>query len=50
MRVFPTAISNTLGADVFLRFGFAMVSVGFAEALLFIIIGHLVTIDWLSLP
>ncbi|MDP3312270.1 hypothetical protein [Lutibacter sp.] len=46
LPVFLTAISTILGAVMFLRFGFAVGSVGFMgmEALLIIIIGHMVTI------
>ncbi len=44
LPVFLTAISTILGAVMFLRFGFAVGSVGFAGTLLIIIIGHLVTI------
>lgn len=42
--VFFTAISTILGAILFLRFGFAVGTLGFFGALLIIIIGHLVTI------
>jgi len=42
--VFFTAISTILGAILFLRFGFAVGSVGFFGVLLIIVIGHLVTI------
>ncbi|WP_372795221.1 hypothetical protein [Lutibacter sp.] len=44
LPVFLTAISTILGAVMFLRFGFAVGSVGFMGALLIIIIGHMVTI------
>ncbi len=44
LPVFLTAISTILGAVMFLRFGFAVGSVGFAGAVLIIIIGHMVTI------
>jgi amino acid transporter len=44
LPVFLTAISTILGAVMFLRFGFAVGSVGFAGTLLIIIIGHMVTI------
>ncbi|MEN3324015.1 amino acid permease [Mariniflexile soesokkakense] len=44
LPVFLTAISTILGAVMFLRFGFAVGSVGFMGTLLIIIIGHLVTI------
>lgn len=42
--VFFTAISTILGAILFLRFGFAVGSLGFFGVLLVIIVGHLVTI------
>ena len=42
--VFFTAISTILGAIMFLRFGYAVGSVGFLGAVAIIIIGHLVTI------
>jgi amino acid transporter len=42
--VFFTAISTILGAILFLRFGYAVGSLGFFGVLLIIIIGHLVTI------
>ncbi len=42
--VFLTAISTILGAVLFLRFGYAVGSVGFLGAVGIIIIGHLVTI------
>ncbi len=42
--VFLTAISTILGAVLFLRFGYAVGSVGFIGAIAIIIIGHLVTI------
>jgi len=42
--VFLTAISTILGAVMFLRFGYAVGSVGFLGAVAIIIIGHLVTI------
>ncbi len=42
--VFLTAISTILGAVMFLRFGYAVGSVGFMGTLLIIIIGHMVTI------
>jgi amino acid transporter len=42
--VFLTAISTILGAVLFLRFGYAVGSVGFIGAIGIIIIGHLVTI------
>jgi amino acid transporter len=42
--VFLTAISTILGAVLFLRFGYAVGSVGFLGAIGIIIIGHLVTI------
>tara|TARA_R110000868_G_scaffold97876_2_gene269317 strand:+ start:2937 stop:5171 length:2235 start_codon:yes stop_codon:yes gene_type:complete len=44
LPVFLTAISTILGAVMFLRFGFAVGSVGFTGTLLIIFIGHLVTI------
>ena len=44
LPVFLTAISTILGAVMFLRFGFAVGSVGFMGTLLIIFIGHLVTI------
>lgn len=42
--VFFTAISTILGAVMFLRFGFAVGTVGFLGTLLIILIGHAVTI------
>jgi amino acid transporter len=42
--VFFTAISTILGAILFLRFGFAVGSLGFVGALLIVILGHAVTI------
>jgi len=42
--VFLTAISTILGAILFLRFGFAVGTLGFWGALLIIIIGHSLTI------
>lgn len=45
LPVFLTAISTILGAIMFLRFGFAVGSVGFTGTLLIIFIGHLVTIS-----
>lgn len=42
--VFFTAISTILGAILFLRFGYAVGSLGFFGVLLIVIIGHLVTI------
>ncbi len=42
--VFFTAISTILGAILFLRFGFAVGTLGFMGVLLMILIGHLVTI------
>ena len=42
--VFITAISTILGAVLFLRFGFAVGTVGFWGVILLIILGHLVTI------
>jgi amino acid transporter len=44
LPVFLTAISTILGAVMFLRFGFAVGSVGLFGTLAIIIIGHLVTI------
>lgn len=44
LPVFLTAISTILGAVMFLRFGFAVGSVGFLGTLAIIIIGHAVTI------
>jgi amino acid transporter len=42
--VFVTAISTILGAILFLRFGFAVGTLGFWGVLLIILLGHLVTI------
>ena len=42
--VFFTAISTILGAILFLRFGFAVGTLGFWGAILIILLGHLVTI------
>ncbi len=42
--VFFTAISTILGAILFLRFGFAVGTVGFWGAILIILLGHMVTI------
>jgi amino acid transporter len=42
--VFFTAISTILGAILFLRFGFAVGTLGFMGAVLIIFLGHLVTI------
>lgn len=42
--VFFTAISTILGAILFLRFGFAVGSLGYLGVLLIILIGHMVTI------
>ena len=42
--VFFTAISTILGAVLFLRFGYAVGSVGFLGTVLIVVIGHLVTI------
>lgn len=44
LPVFLTAISTILGAIMFLRFGYAVGSVGFMGTLLLIFIGHLVAI------
>jgi amino acid transporter len=42
--VFFTAISTILGAMMFLRFGFAVVSVGLTGTILIILIEHAVTV------
>lgn len=42
--VFFTAISTILGAILFLRFGFAVGTLGFGGAMLIVILGHMVTI------
>ena len=42
--VFFTAISTILGAILFLRFGFAVGTLGFGGALLIVVLGHLVTV------
>ena len=42
--VFFTAISTILGAVLFLRFGFAVGSVGFMGTVAIILIGHIVTV------
>ncbi len=42
--VFFTAISTILGAILFLRFGFAVGTLGMGGALLIVLLGHLVTI------
>ena len=42
--VFFTAISTILGAILFLRFGFAVGTLGFWGAILIIVLGHLITI------
>ncbi len=42
--VFLTAISTILGAIMFLRFGYAVGSLGFIGAMAIIVVGHLVTI------
>ena len=44
LPVFLTAISTILGAVMFLRFGYAVGSVGFLGTVAIIVIGHLVTI------
>ncbi|MCV9387117.1 amino acid permease [Reichenbachiella ulvae] len=44
LPVFFTAISTILGAVMFLRFGYAVGSVGFLGTLAIVFIGHLVTI------
>ena len=41
--VFFTAISTILGAILFLRFGFAVGTLGFWGALLIVVVGHLIT-------
>ncbi len=42
--VFFTAISTILGAILFLRFGFAVGTLGFWGVMLIILLGHMVTI------
>jgi amino acid transporter len=42
--VFITAISTILGAILFLRFGYAVGTIGFLGSLLLVILGHLITI------
>ena len=42
--VFLTAISTILGAVMFLRFGYAVGSVGFLGTVIIVVIGHLVTL------
>ncbi|MDL2282864.1 hypothetical protein LJC44_07200, partial [Parabacteroides sp. OttesenSCG-928-G06] len=42
--VYFTAISTILGAILFLRFGFAVGTLGFWGSLLIILLGHLITI------
>lgn len=42
--VFLTAISTILGAILFLRFGFAVGTLGFWGALLLVVLGHMLTI------
>ena len=44
LPVFLTAISTILGAVMFLRFGFAVGSVGFIGTVAIVVIGHMVTI------
>lgn len=44
LPVFLTAISTILGAVMFLRFGYAVGSVGFLGTVAIVIIGHMVTI------
>ncbi|MGB5264137.1 MAG: hypothetical protein WBN28_11110, partial [Lutimonas sp.] len=44
LPVFLTAISTILGAVMFLRFGYAVGSVGFTGTLFIILVGHMVTI------
>jgi amino acid permease len=41
--VFFTAISTILGAILFLRFGFAVGTLGFWGAILIVVLGHLIT-------
>ena len=42
--VFLTAISTILGAIMFLRFGYAVGSVGLVGTLMIVLVGHMVTI------
>jgi len=42
--VFFTAISTILGAILFLRFGYAVGTVGFVGVIFIVILGHMVTI------
>jgi hypothetical protein len=42
--VFFTAVSTILGAILFLRFGFAVGTLGFWGAILLVLLGHLITI------
>ena len=42
--VFFTAISTILGAVLFLRFGFAVGTLGFIGVIFLVILGHMVTI------
>ncbi|TCO09158.1 amino acid permease [Natronoflexus pectinivorans] len=42
--VFFTAISTILGAILFLRFGFAVGSLGFWGAILIVVLGHMITL------
>ena len=44
LPVFITAVSTILGAVLFLRFGYAVGTVGFWGAMVIILLGHLVTI------
>lgn len=44
LPVFFTAISTILGAVMFLRFGFAVGTVGFLGTVAIVLIGHAVTI------
>jgi amino acid transporter len=44
LPVFLTAISTIVGAILFLRFGFAVGTLGFWGALMIIILGHSLTI------
>jgi len=44
LPVFLTAISTILGAILFLRFGYAVGSLGFYQTVGLVMLGHLVTI------
>ncbi len=44
LPVFLTAVSTILGAIMFLRFGYAVGSLGFIGTMIIIVIGHMVTI------